>query len=131
MIAHTLLTLDTLLEPGIVNKRLRQCGAGIRKYAAGHAQTAGAQDCPARRSCSCPPENAILMPCRIARPVNDTPDHVGVGPRPVQTFRLERERIHLLIPDEAEKGLTDVAAGKIKDGRKAISRLRRIRAARI
>ena len=43
--------------------------------------------------------------------------------------RLERERIHLLLLDEAEKGLTDVAAGRVKDGRKAIARRRTRRAA--
>jgi len=45
--------------------------------------------------------------------------------------RLERERIHLLLLDEAETGLADVAAGKVKDGRKAISRLRAKRAAEV
>jgi hypothetical protein len=29
--------------------------------------------------------------------------------------RLERERIHLLLIDEAGKGLADVAAGRVKD----------------
>jgi prevent-host-death family protein len=43
--------------------------------------------------------------------------------------RLERERIHLLLLDEAEKGLADVAAGKVKDARKSIRRLRAKRAA--
>lgn len=45
--------------------------------------------------------------------------------------RLERERIHLLLLDEAEKGLTDVAAGRVKDGRKAIARRRAKRAAEV
>ena len=31
--------------------------------------------------------------------------------------RLERERIHLLLSDEASKGLDDVAAGSAKDAR--------------
>ena len=43
--------------------------------------------------------------------------------------RLERERIHLLLLDDAEKGLADVAAGRVKDGRKEIARLRTKRAA--
>src|SRR5450759_2821270 len=37
--------------------------------------------------------------------------------------RLERERIHLLLLDEVEKGLLDVAEGRVKDARKAIRRL--------
>ncbi len=43
--------------------------------------------------------------------------------------RLERERIHLLLVDEASKGLDDVAAGRVKDARQAIRRLKRKRAA--
>ena len=43
--------------------------------------------------------------------------------------RLERERIHLLLVDEAGKGLDDVAGGQTSDARKAIQRLRRRRAA--
>jgi prevent-host-death family protein len=38
--------------------------------------------------------------------------------------QLERERIHLLLIDEAEKGLADVAAGKTKDARQVIRRLK-------
>ena len=38
--------------------------------------------------------------------------------------RLERERIHLLLLEEADKGLADVAAGRVKDARQAIRRLR-------
>lgn len=45
--------------------------------------------------------------------------------------RLERERIHLLLLDDAEKGLTDVAAGRVKDARKAIARRRTKRAAEV
>lgn len=37
--------------------------------------------------------------------------------------RLERERIHLLLLDEAEKGLADIAEGRVKDARKVIRRL--------
>lgn len=43
--------------------------------------------------------------------------------------RLERERIHLLLIDEAGKGLDDVAAGRVKDARQAIQRIKRRRAA--
>ena len=43
--------------------------------------------------------------------------------------RLERARIHLLLLDEAEKGLADVEAGRVKDARKALQRLRAKRAA--
>lgn len=38
--------------------------------------------------------------------------------------RIERERIHLLLLDEAEKGLVDVAEGKVKDARQVIRRLK-------
>ncbi|MBW8076741.1 MAG: prevent-host-death protein [Gallionella sp.] len=43
--------------------------------------------------------------------------------------RLERERIHLLLIDEIGKGLDDVAAGRVKDARAAIQRIKRRRAA--
>ncbi|SBT08152.1 Prevent-host-death family protein [Candidatus Accumulibacter aalborgensis] len=43
--------------------------------------------------------------------------------------QLERERIHLLLIDEASKGLDDVAAGKVKDARSAIAALKRRRSA--
>lgn len=43
--------------------------------------------------------------------------------------QLERERIHLLLIDEAGKGLDDVAAGKVKDARSAINALKRRRSA--
>lgn len=42
---------------------------------------------------------------------------------------LERERIHLLLVDEVGKGLDDVAAGRVKDARQTIQRLKRRRAA--
>jgi prevent-host-death family protein len=38
--------------------------------------------------------------------------------------RLERERIHLLLIDDASKGLADVAAGKVKDARSALSAIK-------
>ncbi|MFM2408939.1 MAG: hypothetical protein RL358_1681 [Pseudomonadota bacterium] len=41
--------------------------------------------------------------------------------------RLERERIHLLLIDEASKGLDDIAAGRVKDARQLIQRLKRQR----
>jgi prevent-host-death family protein len=43
--------------------------------------------------------------------------------------QLERERIHLLLIDEASKGLDDVAADKVKDARSAITALKRRRSA--
>lgn len=43
--------------------------------------------------------------------------------------RLERERIHLLLVDEIGKGLDDVAAGRMKDVRQTIKRLKRRRTA--
>lgn len=43
--------------------------------------------------------------------------------------RLEKERIHLLLVDEIGKGLDDVAAGRVKDARQVIQRLKRRRAA--
>ncbi|MBM3533076.1 MAG: type II toxin-antitoxin system Phd/YefM family antitoxin [Alphaproteobacteria bacterium] len=39
--------------------------------------------------------------------------------------RLERERIHLILLEEAEKGLADVEAGRTKDARKALAAARR------
>ncbi len=44
--------------------------------------------------------------------------------------RLERERIHLLLLDEADKGLADVEAGRVSDARQAIQKLRKRRAGR-
>ncbi len=41
--------------------------------------------------------------------------------------RLERARIHLLLIDDARKGLEDVAAGRTEDARTAIDALRRSR----
>ena len=41
--------------------------------------------------------------------------------------RLERERIHLLLIDEAAKGLGDVAVGRAKDARSAIRSIKRRR----
>lgn len=43
--------------------------------------------------------------------------------------QLERERIHLLLIDEASKGLDNVAAGKVKDARSAIQAIKRRRSA--
>ena len=43
--------------------------------------------------------------------------------------RLERERIHLLLLDDAAKGLDDVEAGRVKDARAALSAIGRRRAA--
>lgn len=44
--------------------------------------------------------------------------------------QLERERIHLLLIDDASKGLADIAAGKVKDARSTLSALKRRRASR-
>lgn len=41
--------------------------------------------------------------------------------------RLERERIHLLLIDDARKGLEDIAAGRAEDAREAIEAIRRKR----
>ena len=41
--------------------------------------------------------------------------------------RLERERIHLLLIDDAGRGLDDVAAGRVKDARRAIQSIKRRR----
>ena len=38
--------------------------------------------------------------------------------------RLERERIHLLLVDEIGKGLDDVVAGRVKNARLAIRKLK-------
>lgn len=43
--------------------------------------------------------------------------------------RLERERIHLFLVDEIGKGLADVAAGRVKNARQAIQKLKNRRAA--
>ena len=44
--------------------------------------------------------------------------------------QLERERIHLLLIDDAGKGLADVAAGKVRDARSVLAGLTRRRAAK-
>lgn len=38
--------------------------------------------------------------------------------------QLERERIHLLLIDEAGKGIDDISAGRVQDARETIQRLR-------
>lgn len=43
--------------------------------------------------------------------------------------QLERERIHLLLIDDATKGLDDVAAGKVTDARSALQSIKRRRSA--
>ena len=43
--------------------------------------------------------------------------------------QLERERIHLLLIEEATKGLEDVAAGRVKAARSAIRSIQRRRSA--
>lgn len=41
--------------------------------------------------------------------------------------QLERERIHLLLIDDAAKGLDDVAAGRVEDARSMIQAIKRRR----
>jgi prevent-host-death family protein len=43
--------------------------------------------------------------------------------------QLEHERIHLLLIDEASKGLNDVATGKAQDARSVIQSIKRRRSA--
>jgi prevent-host-death family protein len=43
--------------------------------------------------------------------------------------QLEHERIHMLLIDEASKGLDDVAAGKVKNARNVIQSIKRRRSA--
>ena len=43
--------------------------------------------------------------------------------------QLERERIHLVLLDDASRGLADVAAGKVKDARTALAAIKRRRTA--
>lgn len=45
--------------------------------------------------------------------------------------QLERERIHLLLIDDAGKGLDDVEAGRVKDARTALQSIKRRRAAKV
>lgn len=44
--------------------------------------------------------------------------------------QLERERIHLLMIDDAGKGLDDIAAGKVRDAHNTLTALKRRRAAK-
>ena len=44
--------------------------------------------------------------------------------------QLERERIHLLLIDDAGKGLDDIASGKVKDAHNSLTALKRRRAAK-
>jgi len=43
--------------------------------------------------------------------------------------QLERERIHLLLIDEASKGLDDIGASRVTDARSAVQSLKRRRSA--
>ena len=45
--------------------------------------------------------------------------------------QLERERIHLLLIDDASQGLSDVAAGKFKDAHSTLTGIKHRRAARL
>lgn len=42
--------------------------------------------------------------------------------------QLERERIHLLLMDDASQGLADIAQGRVKDARATLAALQRRRA---
>ncbi len=44
--------------------------------------------------------------------------------------RLERERIHLLLMNDAGKGLDDITAGRVKDARASLASFKRRRAAK-
>jgi prevent-host-death family protein len=44
--------------------------------------------------------------------------------------QLEREHIHLLLIDDAGRGLDDIAAGKVKDAQSTLTALKRRRAAK-
>ncbi|MEY5029712.1 MAG: hypothetical protein RLZ63_2027 [Pseudomonadota bacterium] len=43
--------------------------------------------------------------------------------------QLEREHIHLLLIDDAHKGLQDVVAGRVKDARSSLTAIKRRRVA--
>ena len=43
--------------------------------------------------------------------------------------RLEHERIHLLLLEDARRGFEDVAAGRVQDANAAVARIQRRRAA--
>lgn len=43
--------------------------------------------------------------------------------------QLERERIHLLLIDEASKGLDDISDGRVQDARETLQRLKTRRSA--
>lgn len=45
--------------------------------------------------------------------------------------QLERERIHLLLIDDASQGLADVAVGKVKDAQSTLRAIKRRRAAKV
>lgn len=44
--------------------------------------------------------------------------------------RLERERIHLLLLDDIEQGLADIAAGRVRDARRAVAEIKPRRGAK-
>lgn len=45
--------------------------------------------------------------------------------------QLEREHVHLLVIEDASRGLEDVAAGKVKDARNTLNAIKRKRTAKI
>ena len=66
-----------------------------------------------------------IVPLTQARAtLSDLADQVKAGAEKIITnHRLERERIHLLLLDEVEKGLADVEAGRTRDAREALAEL--------
>jgi len=51
--------------------------------------------------------------------------------RPDDAQPLERERIHLLLLDDARRGMEDIAAGRTEDADAALARLQKSRAGKI
>jgi len=49
--------------------------------------------------------------------------------RPDDTHPLGRERIHLLLLEDARRGMEDIAAGRTEDADAALARLQKSRAA--
>ena len=82
-----------------------------------------------------PPKH--IAPLSTARAdCSDPAEEVGPGAEKITTrngerhvalidARLERERIHLLLADEAVRGLDDVPAGRVTDARSAIAARKR------
>lgn len=101
------------------------------------------------RELSMPISAADVIPLSQARAtLSDLADQVKAGAEKIITkngesyvalidaerldyyHQLERERIHLLLIDDASKGLDDVAAGRVKDASTVLSAMKRRRAAK-